>query len=207
MDYANVIPCDARGCLSESKRKYRAGDRYLQDKRISPKKHTFENFKSVLGVGEALKVFKELATGSPTKPFILVYGITGNGKSHLCEAAATELIKRGMDVLLCPVADLMSELKEAIQSNQVEVKVRRLKETAFLFLDDYGVELGSNWEREKLEEIIGYRYRNYLVTVVTMNLDLEDIPERIRSRFSDPDMSRMIFNEAGDYRRLKKGKK
>ncbi len=206
VDYSKVVPCDAPGCLVENKRQYQSGSAYVRSRGVGHKNQTFANFKSVLGVGETLKAFKSIAIGNPDKPFLLVYGVTGNGKTHLCEAAAAELLKAGRDVLLYPVADLCAELHESISSNTVEQKVNRLKKVEILFLDDYLTEYGSPWEEEKLEEIIAYRYRAYLVTVVTMNKNIEDIPERLQSRFSDESMSRMIWNQAPDHRRMERGK-
>ena len=55
----------------------------------------------------------------------------------------------------------------------------------------------------KLEHIVDCRYREQLITVVISNKDLMQLNEksvRIVSRFSDPDVSRIVLNEADDYR-------
>lgn len=64
---------------------------------------------------------------------------------------------------------------------------------------------GSAWEYGQLEDIIATRYRERLFTIMTTNQDLGELPERITSRFFDPDIGRVILNEGADYRRLKGG--
>jgi len=59
---------------------------------------------------------------------------------------------------------------------------------------------GTEWEWSELEDIVNYRYRNDLHTVVTTNLDLKLVPDRIVSRFRDAEKSRLVLNESGDYR-------
>lgn len=178
------------------------GDQYLESKGVSPKRHTFDNFKNVFGAEVALKAFREIASGNPDKPFLLCYGVTGNGKSHLCEAAASELIANGRDIIITLVTDLCSDLRMSIESNTVEKRMQRLKSVDFLFLDDYGLEYGSNWEQGKIEEILAHRYREVLVTVMTTNKDIKDIPVRIQSRFSDDVLAQMVLNSSPDHRKL-----
>lgn len=73
-----------------------------------------------------------------------------------------------------------------------------------LILDDVGMGgSGSEWEYGQLEEIIGVRYRERLFTILTTNRNLTELPERIVSRFNDPEVGRVILNSAGDFRRLK----
>jgi len=52
----------------------------------------------------------------------------------------------------------------------------------------------------KAFQIIDYRYIRKLPTVVTTNLDLEDLDDRIRSRLQDPDLVTCVRISAPDYR-------
>lgn len=49
------------------------------------------------------------------------------------------------------------------------------------------------------------RYREHLFTIMTTNRDLTELPERIVSRFRDPDVGMVVLNEGADYRRLQGG--
>ncbi|MBA7590759.1 hypothetical protein ES708_32896 [subsurface metagenome] len=64
---------------------------------------------------------------------------------------------------------------------------------------------GSEWELGQLEEIIAIRYRERLFTILTTNRDLTELPERVVSRFKDPDVGRVVLNDGADYRRRKGG--
>ena len=74
----------------------------------------------------------------------------------------------------------------------------------YLIIDDVGMGgSGSDWEYGQLEEIIIVRYRERLFTILTTNRDLTELPERVVSRFRDPEVGRIVLNEGEDYRRLK----
>lgn len=202
--FSQLVRCPAPGCLRESFEAYRSGGKSLTKKGVSSKKKTFEAFnKDVAGVQEAYQAFYELAYNKTDLPFLLVYGGVGNGKTHLCEATTIVLHNRGIDARLYTVADLMSKLHDSISKDSTESEIKMLKEFPALILDDLGVEYGSLWELSKIEEIIDARYREQLITVLTTNRDLNQISERIVSRFSDPSMSRCLLNSARDYRRRK----
>lgn len=202
--YSELVSCTAPGCLEESFQTFLRGDSQLKIKGISSKKQTFETFdRQVKGVREAVNSFYELAHGKTNLPFLLVYGTTGNGKTHLCQATTIVLNKRGIGTQLYTVADLMAQLKVSIPNNTTEKEIKLLKEYPGLILDDLGVEYGSAWELSKLEEVIDARYRERLITVLTTNRDLDQISERIVSRFSDPDVGTVVLNKAEDYRRMK----
>ena len=62
---------------------------------------------------------------------------------------------------------------------------------------------GSAWEYGQLEEIINHRSHENLFTILTTNRDLTELPERVVSRFQDPDIGRVVLNSGKDYRRIK----
>ena len=53
---------------------------------------------------------------------------------------------------------------------------------------------------EKLEEIILYRYRENLFTILITNLDYKQLPERVWDRFRDKKKARMVENKAPSFR-------
>ena len=205
-DYSRTISCEADGCIESLKRIYQGTEPYLKDKGVS-KFTTFGTFKPVLGVETTLDAFRDIAFNPDAPPLLLVYGTTGNGKTHLCEATATELLKRGVDCRLWAVADLVSKLKESIPENTTELLIGKLKTLSALILDEWGQNYGSMWEEQKLEEIVIAREREGLITIVTTNLELEKLPERVISRFRDATQARIILNVASDFRPKKKARK
>lgn len=170
---------------------------------------TFENFKQTKGAENALMLFKELSI-LPEWFMLLCYGTSGNGKTHLCEALSIELYKRG---IFCPVrefAEVIRSFRASFNSSDkwdYNLRFKRIQTAKYLIIDDVGMGgSGSSWEWGELEEIIGYRYKNELFTVMTTNLDLGDIPLRIVTRFQDAIKSRMVLNSSVNYRPLKGAK-
>lgn len=137
---------------------------------------------------------------------LLCLGATGCGKTHLCEALSLSLYKQGIISPVIKFNELVSIFKRALinDSSDYDSLFKRYKQMKYLILDDYG--LGTkvtDYEVSVLEEIIDYRYRERLPTILTANLDLKDMPVRVASRFGDGETSRIIINRAGDYRPLK----
>lgn len=180
---------------------------------VSSLDNTFANFKPVKGTEKALAAFKALAEGKTRWKMLLCYGGVGNGKTHLCEATAITLYKRGIFCRVLTMAEIMRMLKHSIAGTRTEFGylptpydelLERFCSWDFLIIDDVGMGgSGSEWEYGQLEEIITFRYRERLFTVMTTNRDLSELPERIVSRFQDPDVGRAILNEGTDFRRLK----
>ena len=207
-DWSRVIACKAKGCVVDRRLAYQATEDYAREMGVS-KFSTFEEFKPVLGASETLEAFRDIAFNKEATPLLFVYGTTGNGKTHLCEATLIELLKRGVDCRLWTVADLLSKLHASISDNTTEQVMEGLKRIPALIMDEWGQNYGSVWEEQKLEEIFIARERAELITIITTNLEpdqLEKIPERIISRFRDKSMARMILNDAVDYRPTKEAK-
>lgn len=206
--YSEIRPCDAPGCLKDSVRAYQKGE-HLQNSglvqspipQINGAHQTFENFNPKLpGVQEAYKYAKAIANAKPDSPWLIIYGGTGNGKSHLLNAIANAVMNRGVAVRLVLMAELLSSLRMAIETKQVDFKLKELKEIPYLLIDELGLEYGTDWEKEKIEELLSARWHYGRTTIAASNLDIEQLPDRIKSRFKDANLSRWVLNEGGDYR-------
>ena len=174
---------------------------------VSSLDNTFENFKPVAGTNHSLVAFKALAEGKVNQVMLLCYGSVGSGKTHLCEATSIALYKRGLFCRVLTMARVMRALKECMGSERHTSYDELINNYCYaerLILDDVGMGgSGSEWEFGQLEEIIVARYREHLFTILTTNRDLTELPERIVSRFRDPDVGMVVLNSGEDYRRLK----
>ena len=86
------------------------------------------------------------------------------------------------------------------------ITINNSKRAAIWLMDDYG--MGSQdtaWNRSLLEDIIDYRYRERKPTILTSNMTLEQLPERVVGRFSEPGVGVVVENKAGDFRRRVEG--
>ena len=175
---------------------------------VSNLDHTFEHFNIVPGTAKALEAFKAMALDDP-KPMLLCYGGTGNGKSYLCEALSIALYKQG---IRCPVSvwpDVIRSFQEGMHRADpgypnYDFLFNQFRSREMVIIDDVGMGATSkpeSWAWGELEEIINYRYRERLFTVMATNKDLDELPERVESRFSDPECGVVVQNTGKDYRK------
>jgi len=61
-----------------------------------------------------------------------------------------------------------------------------------LVLDDLGTESATPWAREKLYQLLNFRYNAHLPTIITTAKPIDELDERIRTRILDPRRS-MVF--------------
>ncbi|HEY3227758.1 MAG TPA: ATP-binding protein [Roseiflexaceae bacterium] len=166
---------------------------------------TFESFNpDIPGVRRAY--IRAVEYARRPQGWLVLFGNYGAGKTHLAAAIANVALKRQTRVLFAIVPDLLDHLRSTFgPSSEVayDDRFETIREVPLLILDDLGTENTTPWAREKLFQIINYRYNDALPTVITSNRKPEDIDPRIFSRMSDRALCEEItLIEAGDYRRL-----
>jgi DNA replication protein DnaC len=175
-------------------------------------RQTFFNFKTAFGGAEdellrdCLETAEEFAE-HPDGRWLVMWGERGNGKSHLCAAVANHLINSGTPALFISMPDLLAALRQAmdLQANTDQEsytgRMSIFKTAPVLILDDLGAETGSSWSDGVMFEILDYRYRNQLPTMIVTNVPIEEFDPRIASRMLDTTLSTVVRNRAPDYRR------
>ncbi len=139
--------------------------------------------------------------GSP-RGWLVLMGSYGCGKTHLAAAVANTCVEFGMNTIFLTVPDLLDWLRFSYDAPDTSFEERfdELRNAGLLVLDDLGAQNSTKWAGEKLFQIVDYRYARKLPTVVTTNLDLEELDDRIRSRLQDPDLVTRVRITAPDYR-------
>jgi DNA replication protein DnaC len=134
--------------------------------------------------------------------WLLIQGGYGCGKTHLAAAISNFAVSMGVPTLFLTVPDLLDTLRFAYdnESTTFEERFEEIRSAALLVLDDFGTQNATEWAKEKLFQIINYRYINKLPLVITTNLSLKDLDGRIRSRLEDPELVGSIRINAPDYR-------
>jgi DNA replication protein DnaC len=175
------------------------------------KEYTFETFQPQgrIGIGgqqrQSLEwAFNQAEAYADTLDgWLFLQGGYGCGKTHLAAAIANASVGRGIPTLFLTVPDLLDQLRHAYSDEDVtfEARFEQVRSAPLLVLDDFGTQSATAWAREKLFQILNYRYINKLPTVVTTNLLLEEIEGRMRSRLSDPELVAFVQILAPDYRR------
>jgi DNA replication protein DnaC len=64
-----------------------------------------------------------------------------------------------------------------------------VKSAALLVLDDLSIESATPWAREKLMQLVDYRYVAALPTVITTAADKDELDDWMQSRLLDPRLS------------------
>lgn len=204
IDSSRIIPCTYPGCLGNQVNSHRLGQ-IVETSGVVERQQSFENFDATVpGVKRAYEAAIKMAEGMGKFIWLILYGGVGNGKTHLLNAIANRTMSRGQTTKLIMMAELLSELRMAMDDHKVDAKLKELKEVRYLLIDELGLEYGTGWEKEKIEELLAARWNNGRFTIVASNLDIEDLPERIKSRFKDAYLSRAIVNKAVDYRPMRK---
>jgi len=143
----------------------------------------------------------------PQDRWLVIWGERGNGKSHMCAAVANHLINTGTPALFVTVPDLLSALKQALdnQANTEQEsysgRMKLFKKAPVLILDDLGAESGSSWSDGVVFEILDYRYRGRLPTMIVTNCPLEEFDPRIASRLQDTALCTVYRHRAPDFRK------
>jgi DNA replication protein DnaC len=132
-----------------------------------------------------------------------------SGKTHLAAAIANYRQEQGDEVTLVTTPDLLDFLRMTFGANATTSFDRRfqtVRNAGLLVLDDLGTESGSAWAKEKLFQIIDYRYVARMPTVITTSKQPEEIDGRIFSRIADQRICTIVRITAPDYpTRLKRG--
>ncbi|MBN2148436.1 MAG: ATP-binding protein [Anaerolineales bacterium] len=135
--------------------------------------------------------------------WLLLQGGYGSGKTHLAAAIANFAVGMGVPTLFITVPDLLDSLRFAYDDPEstFEQRFEEIRSSPLLIMDDFGTQNATGWAQEKLFQVINYRYINRLPLVVTTNLLLEELEERIRSRLEDPGLVTVVNIRVPDYRR------
>ena len=116
---------------------------------------------------------------------LFITGGYGVGKTHLAAAITNYLIQNKMaTVVFGNVTTLLGRLRSAYSDDSEYEETQILKElydVDLLVIDDLGKEKPTEWVEEKLYTVINERYENYRPIVVTSNLELEEIEQRLEN--------------------------
>lgn len=177
---------------------------------ISSLNHTFENFKLDGNNKEAGAILKSLSDGECNKKFVLLYGTTGCGKTHLIEATIINWAKHNVRAYYMTFSEMARKLKTALRQGggYYDTQFNVYRDTKRLIVDDFGMgTTESRFEISDLEDIIDLRYRKRyypdcdLVTILATNKDIKELPDRVVSRFYDPEFGVVLYMGDKDYRR------
>lgn len=137
---------------------------------------------------------------------LLLFGKTGEGKTHLAISIGRRLCREGVQTVFLPVNHLFEEIAAARAAGKYLSFLKHLNKAKVIILDDFGMRAYTHEEATALVEILEERYRKGSV-IVTSQVDdkgwkrlFEDpvVAEAIVDRLTQP--SQKIVLAGGSYR-------
>jgi DNA replication protein DnaC len=139
--------------------------------------------------------------------WLVFMGETGCGKTHLASAIVNYRYQANQPALFIVVPEFLDHLRSTFSPESkisYDKLFERVKTAPLLIMDDFGEQSSTPWAREKLYQVINYRYNARLATVITTRYSLEEILEEIEvsvsSRLVDKKISTPFNIIAPDYR-------
>ena len=126
------------------------------------------------------------------KGWLVLIGPSGCGKTHLAAAIANQRISQGYPALFQSIPDLLDHLRSTFGPHSevaYDELVERVSNAPLLILDDLGIQAGTPWAKEKLDQLLNHRFNVELPTVITTGIPVDELDDRIRTRVTDPRIS------------------
>lgn len=118
--------------------------------------------------------------------WLIMYGGTGLGKTHLSLAIANVVIERGYDVYYGSIQSIMEKLEKEHfgRKNYEENEKDEIINADLLIIDDLGVEFVTQFTTAALHDLLNARMLKGLPTIISTNLEMEEIYEKYTQRIA-----------------------
>jgi DNA replication protein DnaC len=197
VDFSRVVPCRcSKGELRKKKTEYL--EKYsnlgslsqLTFDNLSPKgKTTRHSERSEESQEHFAQVYQAArAFADNPKGWLVFLGPSGSGKTHLACAIANYRLSLGEPVFYIGTADLLDHLRSAFSPTSdttYDELFEQVKNVPLLVLDDLALDSATAWAKEKLEQLLQHRFNARLATVITSDIPLEKMDERLRGHLAD----------------------
>jgi DNA replication protein DnaC len=192
VDFSRVVPCRcSKGELKRKKTEYL--EKYSNLGSLS--QLTFDNLSPEGRVGDAVSqerfaLIYQAARAFADNPrgWLVFSGPGGSGKTHLACAVANHRLSLGEPVFYIGAADLLDHLRSAFGPTSditYDELFEQVKNVPLLVLDDLSVGSATTWAKEKLEQLLNHRFNTRLATVITTDMPLDRMSERLRGQLAD----------------------
>jgi DNA replication protein DnaC len=132
------------------------------------------------------------------KGWLVFSGTSGSGKTHLAAAIVNERIRLGQPAFYITVPDLLDRIRASFNPDSetpYDEFFEQVRNAPLLALDDLGVQSGTSWAKEKLDQLLTSRFNSGLPTVIVTAIPLEQMDDRLRTRLTDSRLSQVYILE------------
>ena len=157
---------------------------------------TFDTFDHQNAAPEVVVAKAQAILASKNKSNLILAGKPGTGKTHLASVIALEAMKNGQQAIFKSLPELLDQICFAYQNNTDPYGfMLKFKTVPCLVLDDWGKEKTTDARLDYLFQIVDYRYRNGLQTIITTNaFNMEGLRNRWNADKIEPLVSRILEN-------------
>lgn len=141
-----------------------------------------------------------------TRRGIYLHGEVGSGKTHIAWALAKRWEEQtGRPPLFWNVSELIRSIKSDFNKHPYDQEREEeyiMQHRGLLFLDDLGAERATDFVADTLYLIVNRRYEEKIPMIITSNLDLGELSDRVGDRIASriAGMSEVIELKGGDRR-------
>lgn len=162
---------------------------------------TFENFyerpKLETEASKQLKTALAKCRGfaEDTHGWLVLAGPSGIGKMHLAAAVGNKCKKDGDKLCFVTASDLLDYLRATYNPNSIvtyDAVFDRICKCELLILNYLDTMNATSWAKEKIYQIINYRYQTKLPTMITLQKPVKEIDRNIRSRLLDSSLCTIV---------------
>lgn len=141
---------------------------------------------------------------------LLFYGTVGTGKSFLSLCIAKELLERGYSVIYFSSSELFRVLSDVMFGRDDRTVLKSVRDNLYgaelLIIDDLGTELTNSASAAQLFSLLNERHIHSKPTIISTNLNLNELQERYADRIFSRLLERYSFLKISgpDVRRIQK---
>lgn len=167
------------------------------------KRNTFNNFKATKDFQKSIKKAAQEFVKTPGEDWFFIGGQPGCGKSHICTAIVSALIKAGMNARYMVWTEDAPTLKQFINDKSFDNLIKPYYTVDVLYIDDFlktrQSESVSTADVNMAFKIINHRYNAGLITVISSELSVKriiEIDEALGSRLAQMTNKYDLYVEA-----------
>jgi len=128
--------------------------------------------------------------------WLVLGGSSGSGKTHLAAAIVNERIDKGHPAFYITTPDLLDHLRSSFGPDSdvpYDEFFDQVRNTPLLALDDLGAQAATPWAKEKLDQLLTFRFNDELPTVIVTITPVDHLDERLYTRLTDSRLCRVFI--------------